>query len=317
MECPLCRHKCLNDVASLPLTYALADAAKQLFPDVLQRRRQELQEYEVNRSSFRIPLFFIPGEIFPPTKVVRLRVFEPRYLMMIEKIAKSGKGFGIQEHANSDVGALAKLHTVNRRPIGDMLILCNITSRYFIEEGTCRVEPDTQGLHTARVRTVKDEQIAQGGADSASDEEFAKALFRVLHSGFRQAINRMSMKNAVKFFHFNGQLPCAAEDLSYFAIAALHMPLELKYYCLRSVNLLERLRVIYVYADKLRWEAQRIKEGSHQPEQGQEQEEDPVVKAAYRSVINTPVNSIVDSASMITSDSILSFDEENNGLPLL
>eukprot|EP01138_Halocafeteria_seosinensis_P013739 gb/GECG01014030.1/.p1 GENE.gb/GECG01014030.1/~~gb/GECG01014030.1/.p1 ORF type:complete len:427 (+),score=33.48 gb/GECG01014030.1/:1-1281(+) len=310
MCCPLCRHECFTSVASLPLSYSLDHTVRKLFPKEVTNRKQEIERDNTHGESHRIPLFFISGDLFVPGQSIRLRVFEPRYLLMVERIMQTDKLFGLQESAEVSLGALVQLQDVSRRPGGDMIVLCTVKSRYYLDTTSVRVEADTYSLHTGNA-TVFDDVPLESPSNTDRGEGFGEQLFDILHRKFKDSIDKMDMRRSISFFHVNGHLPSSPEQFSFFAVGALNFPVHLKYRCAELVDPVERLRIVYAFVYTLCKMTKQLFNESGSPSI----EDTSVLVEAANTAQNLSASEILNEAAHVRPESLYPLDEVT--LPLV
>jgi len=128
-----------------------------------------------------VRLFVLGGYVLYPTRRDMLRVFEPRYRMMLKDYFERGTPFGIisghsDNNAGVRAGAVGTLAIVDGIQIqnsdGHAAVLLRGTRRFALEfDGV--VEPDTFGLVVARVKFFEDDC---GPVGSSLREQAVNAL---------------------------------------------------------------------------------------------------------------------------------------------
>jgi len=185
-----------------------------------------------------IPLFPLHAVLFPRTPL-SLRIFEERYLRMIDRCRDQERPFGIvliqggQEVGEAatphDVGTLAQIRTVS--PRGDQLFIeVEGTERFRLLDYAKGVEPYLIGT----AEGVKDTPY-----DPAIVIPLAVDVRHLFHAYFERLV-RMAGRAAPQY-----QLPNDAEDLS-FVIAAV----------MQQASLIERQRLLELTDTRSRLETE-------------------------------------------------------------
>jgi Lon protease-like protein len=130
MSCPICRHLLLNEKARL------------CFP------ADEILGLFILNPSF----FAVPGA------TVLLRVFEPRYLILIKRCISNGTVFGIQSGHNAKRGVLVSIRRYRELPEGHIIMEGLVVSRYVAADASTTPveEPETYGLYVMKSRVLSD-----------------------------------------------------------------------------------------------------------------------------------------------------------------
>mmetsp|Transcript_935 Transcript_935/g.1162 ORF Transcript_935/g.1162 Transcript_935/m.1162 type:complete len:438 (+) Transcript_935:47-1360(+) len=190
-ECPSCRAPCLAEAAGVATNVALQTFISQNYADLYEARKQECEaqrdsasgmggpssssgslgmavvpEPSVTLRTIRMPIFFLDLMSFPG-QPVSLFIFEPRYVLMINRILNGDRQFGIQPSTDPYcVGSVVLVSQV--RPVGGMgpggdqgtryVVQAKSVGRYRINEAeNLETEEGTGGLHYATVTTFDDD----------------------------------------------------------------------------------------------------------------------------------------------------------------
>eukprot|EP01138_Halocafeteria_seosinensis_P010788 gb/GECG01011018.1/.p1 GENE.gb/GECG01011018.1/~~gb/GECG01011018.1/.p1 ORF type:complete len:399 (+),score=50.61 gb/GECG01011018.1/:1-1197(+) len=259
--CPICRNVYFVEPNELPVTYAISQLVQTHFQEELEERRKEVQEEEKENNTKTVPLFFdkeTDGFYFPG-QPFGLRMFEPRYKTLVQRVALHTRVFGIQKSPESTQGVIASLEHVEEGVGGDYVIAGKITHRYNVEEGSLREEADTQGLHVARVLTFEDDHVPQEAdtQNSMPPLQLAKKLSDTIRSTFEDLRNKIGPHNAFRITRQLGNPPVQPTSMSLFGMAAFSLPSETRNYCFQSTDPLLRLKILYCFLAKLQEDKQK------------------------------------------------------------
>lgn len=157
--CPVCRTAFFGDVQRSNPSYTIMSLIETLVhPEELSERKSESVIDEVELSSSRLGLFFLPdcteGTLMPGNSI-QLSVWEPRYLILINRCLDSGMYFGIQSSNQSVGGVGMKIESVRRLLNNRMLITASAIMRYTVCAAP-ELEPNAMGLHYAHVSFFSD-----------------------------------------------------------------------------------------------------------------------------------------------------------------
>uniref|UniRef100_A0A7S2XUD8 RING-type domain-containing protein n=1 Tax=Fibrocapsa japonica TaxID=94617 RepID=A0A7S2XUD8_9STRA len=293
-ECPLCRAACLPGAASNAVNIALETFASSRLPKAWAARKQECEEEddedrqadaqaarvlsgrsqaspasaavpeEGSGVSHTVPLFLFPLQLVPHQPMI-FQFFEPRYVVMVERLLAGNRLFGLQPSASEDrdgpPGLLMMVEQCQQipGPHTRYVVQTKVASRYTIQDPSSIVEePGTMGLHYATVQPYDDIQ------DDASLSPRVKELS--LEAWDLTSTLLDSLPNHAKrmLLHMCGPLPSRGQHkrLSFWLASALRLregePLGL----LRTRDLEMRVRQVSGLLAK-RWEqAQRRSRGA-------------------------------------------------------
>lgn len=93
----------------------------QLYPAEHTVRLAEYEEDETDLTTMAVPLFVYEGIPFPGEPVM-LRLFEHRYIVMMDKCMEGIKKFGYQSAINDRIGVLIDVRDVGRTDNGHLLM---------------------------------------------------------------------------------------------------------------------------------------------------------------------------------------------------
>mmetsp|Transcript_1240 Transcript_1240/g.2024 ORF Transcript_1240/g.2024 Transcript_1240/m.2024 type:complete len:436 (-) Transcript_1240:573-1880(-) len=104
-QCPTCRNSYYFDIQELATSVTVKSIITLFFPEEYKRRREELEEAGIllpelgsfgssPSSSMVLPLFLLGCVVFPG-EVCEFFIFEPRYVLMLQRVMRSSRTFGI------------------------------------------------------------------------------------------------------------------------------------------------------------------------------------------------------------------------------
>jgi Lon protease-like protein len=148
----------------------------------------------VSGAAAELPLFPLRLVLFPGA-LLRLKVFEARYLDLVSRCLREGSGFGVvclreggevrgtETVRFEDAGTLARLDEVDAAQPGILHVRCTGTRRFELA-GTARQRDD--GLWVAPVRELPDDPVvAPAPAMHATVRALANAIGALAQQGTR------------------------------------------------------------------------------------------------------------------------------------
>lgn len=172
--CPMCRtilH--LEDPSAVPITNVLRTAIMHCFPDEYDIRRKETEADAPSAENAlnRLPLFPLNAVVFPMQRFP-MHIFEPRYRLMLRRILKGSRKFGLVafkrtsdgDSEMSDVGCVLEVTKAERFPDGRSLIQTVARERFKVKGrievdgyfvGRTEVYEDTEDTDNEEVREVE------------------------------------------------------------------------------------------------------------------------------------------------------------------
>jgi Lon protease-like protein len=174
--CPVCRVPAGPAAASGAPNRVISAIIRKRFPQLRADRDAEAAEERRRQAAapLRLPLFFLPDLLPFPGTPVELRVFEPRYLLMVQRLldGEGGGGGGARNFgmvrcgepgATGAIGVMLTIENVQRPPFGarmhmpSLLVSTRAEQRFRIVDPAPSVEEDTRGLTYAHVRLFSDD----------------------------------------------------------------------------------------------------------------------------------------------------------------
>lgn len=159
--CPMCRtilH--LEDPSAMPITNVLRTAIMHCFPDEYDIRRKETEADAPSAENAlnRLPLFPLNAVVFPMQRFP-MHIFEPRYRLMLRRILKGSRKFGLVAFKRTsdggsemcDVGCVLEVTKAERFPDGRSLIQTVARERFKVKG---RIEVD--GYYVGRTEVYED-----------------------------------------------------------------------------------------------------------------------------------------------------------------
>ena len=271
--CPVCRVPLGNGVASAVPNRVIAAIIHARFPAERAERDAEAEEERQRAAAtpMRLPLFFLPDLLPFPGTPVDLRVYEPRYLLMLQRLLDNDGGdasgparsFGMVRCAEPGeagaVGVLLSIERVQRPPLGVrmhapcLLVSTRAGQRFRILDAPApEEEGGTHGLVYASVKPFADEEVGdnevEGGGEPAFAEELSSARARVA-----AAVAALSGPQASELYARFGSLAphlAKAEALSMWLAAAVPSPsVAARVAMLETTSTAARLRAALGYGE--------------------------------------------------------------------
>lgn len=186
-NCPICRASCYVDTRGSQPNVLISTLTETLFKAELQSRPAEVALDEAELDLQRLGLFFLNEEQdrVMPGAPVRLQVFEPRYMLLMERCVDNGSCFGLQRNEDSRWGIAVKVESIHPLPGGRLLVEGNATTRYRLTEGARPIpEEGTHGLHYAATEMIADRRADRLPRDDPAWQKVSRsarvALQRIL-----------------------------------------------------------------------------------------------------------------------------------------
>lgn len=280
LHCPVCRRDLAMPplLASQPNNATLANLLDGLCPDlVAERRRASELEERGGHGPSSVPLFVCTlGFPFQPTF---LRIFEPRYKLMLRRAMETNRQFGMlmYNRYNEPQGELGNVHFYQ---YGTMLEIVQIQT---MSDGTSLIE--TTGLYKFRVKShdlldgylvgqverlddvgfVEEERIeAEETSVVLTDTEDVAAQInhmstQELFAASKDFVIRMQSRSAnwlqQRVLDINGQPPEEAAAFPYWFASVLPISEEEKYKLMGARTVRERLKITATWIRRI--ESQR------------------------------------------------------------
>jgi Lon protease-like protein len=282
--CPMCRAPCFIAVGDVVPNLLLARVIAARFPDELAARLPEVAADEAELDAQRLGLFLLKGTgtLFP-TAPLSLLVYEPRYLLLMQRCMNNNVPFGVQEDARAPCGVAVKIEGVQQMPGGRLLVTGAATARYKPASPPA-VEDGTFGLHYAPVQFLADEPLSsQPGplgaplegplllglsarsrallAGCAHDAHAATLLRNALATVTVRLVSSLSPGAFRSLAARHGAPPpptgpgSGPERWSYYASGLLALPPEARGRAFDTSNTLERLLLCYAFLEGCEAEA--------------------------------------------------------------
>jgi len=211
MACPICRNVLLNEKAQLGFPF---------------REDNMLGLFILNPSFFAVP-----------GSTVLLRVFEPRYLILVKRCIRDGTCFGLQAGFRSRRGVLIAIKRHRELPEGHIIMEGLVVARYEAFDGSCEPveEPDTFGLYRMRSRILVDRELSSG------DQETMLNLNRRADELLQERFNELSRYEKDVIGKICGSRPSSSSyEFSFWLLGALYSP-ESKADMLFNPNAVDRI----------------------------------------------------------------------------
>lgn len=278
-SCPMCRASCHLSIKDVVPNLLLCKVIESRFGDELRERIPEVAQDEAELDAQRLGLFFLKstgGQMFPHAPI-GLMVYEPRYLLLMQRCMNNSIAFGVQEDARSPGGVAVKIESVQQLAGGRLLVAGSAVSRYKLGAPP-EEEQGTYGLHYAPVQFLTDEPLSsQPGPLSVSVDspsffglsDRSKTLLRACAHDANAAtllrnamasttVRLISSLSASAFRAINaryGTPPPASgigsspERWSYYLSDILGLPAEAKARAFDTRSTLERLLLCYSFLE--------------------------------------------------------------------
>jgi Ring finger domain len=209
MACPICRQLLLNERARL------------CFPD-----SKMLGLFILNPSFFAVP-----------GSTVLLRVFEPRYLILIKRCIETDTLFGLQAGFKARRGVLIAIRRHRELPEGHIIMEGMAVARYeaFDDHSSPLEEPDTFGLYRMKSKIVCDQEMRV-------ETEEALVLSKRADELLKKRLDELSRYDKEVINRICGTIPSPSTyEFSFWLLGALHST-EPKAHVLFSTSVTERLK---------------------------------------------------------------------------
>jgi len=215
--CPVCRANCHVNCKTQQPNVVLVNLIQKFFAAEYEARREEIEE-ETQQLSHTHPMFFY-NEFKFPGSVMRLRLFEPRYKIMIRRVIESDQKFIYLPSFNgyrAEEGQIGLLGTVTRCAFDDMgcaNLAMDLRTRIVVKNSW--VEQGTGNLHFCEYTILEDEP-SQASEESAC---LVQSVSNTIRTQMRGSIHRMNMPPAENLDQviwwlsdlFKGNLPQAVK----------------------------------------------------------------------------------------------------------
>ena len=154
--CPMCRASCFLRAGDATPSFLLSAVIASLYGEELAARLPEVASDEAELDAQRLGLFFLSGVggLLPHTPL-SLVVYEPRYLLLMQRCMNNAVLFGAQEGASARRGCAMRIESVQQLPRGRLLVAATAISRYTLTEAPAE-EEGAYGLCYAPVRLLSD-----------------------------------------------------------------------------------------------------------------------------------------------------------------
>ena len=280
--CPLCRGACRLNASEVRPNLLITKVIAERFASELADRAREAaaDEDELNRQ--RLGLFLLPdtgGRLFLfPGAPITLRVWEPRYLTLIQQCLENRAEFGIQPDAGTMFGAAMRIVDAGpghgRGP--SLIVRAVVHSRYRCLTRPVLPEGDFGLVVAPLVEYIEDAPLEDGAA--AGDAEAVSALLDSLPVAAQRALRGASRgaqaqalvgacaatvvrllasvggrAEALMAEHGPHPPPTAsvagggAQRWSFYLADVLALPLEATLRCFNTASTLERLLICYAF----------------------------------------------------------------------
>jgi hypothetical protein len=162
--CPTCRAPCLSEALQAPVNVTLQKVVSMVFPAEYAQRIEEARQDEATVLSQRLGLFFLLEQFRIWTQTpIKLVVYEPRYLLLMQRCMETNAPFGICDGPMSTHGIMVRIQSVNRLPHGRLMVDAIAGSRFRLAAApgsAPQEEPNTHGLHYATIEPYDDQELS-------------------------------------------------------------------------------------------------------------------------------------------------------------
>jgi len=244
-KCPSCRAICHVSAEDANENIMLKAIAKQCNPILYTQRENEIEIEKKNWKKL-LPIFYYNMTMFPG-ETLSLHLFEPRYKLMMRRIADSSRSFAYVPNFVSyaatvgDLALIAEVKELEFLADGRCLLEATLRGRYKIVDHY--VEEGTQGLHFCRLDPLHDTPVT--GSDLTTLHGLSERA-RVYSSMALQGdvLSRVTqLYGPPPLPPLSLSLSLSYEAFSIWLTAVCPFPNAQKFHLLRSVNTLDRIRV--------------------------------------------------------------------------
>lgn len=188
--CPVCRANCHVNCKTQQPNVVLVNLIQKFFPEKYEERRAETEQ-EIEQLSHTHPIFFYNDFKFPGS-TMGLRLFEPRYKIMIRRVIESDQKFIYLPSFNgyqAEEGQIGLLGTVTHCEFDDMgcaNLSMDLRQRIVVQNSW--VEQGTGDLHFCEYKLLEDEP-------SEPSEESR----RIIQGMFNAIATQLVLPNSLEF----------------------------------------------------------------------------------------------------------------------
>ena len=199
-RCPVCRMPCLLSLSNPPVNVVIQNMLERQFPQEYSERRQEMlsEMDELRRSHIghEVPVLVLKEALYVPGMLIRLRLFEPRYIEMAQEATQADRSFSILSiHRSEAVGFVCELRDVGVERYRRELMVTLFVQKRFV----CR-EVHEQGSQAIPVESI-DDRVFKGQrvvyclpevlVDIPDDDELGEQVMECTHF-LREAVRKLS-----------------------------------------------------------------------------------------------------------------------------
>jgi hypothetical protein len=172
--CPLCRAPCHLKADAVCPPLVLLHALRASYGAEYASRGEEVAAEAEEAKHERLGLFFLHFRRGPPQpgQPFELLVFEPRYLLLMQRCVENGLMFGLQDGAEARCGVTARVRETRPLPRGRLLVTGAVGARYRTLAPHATPADGDYGLHYAPIYFVEDEApealVGVGGAEAVA-----------------------------------------------------------------------------------------------------------------------------------------------------
>lgn len=198
--CPMCRTAMhIDSVADTSVNMSMQDAIESTYPELYAERRRETLRDSIDhiRSMRRLPVFPLDIVCFPSQKFP-MHIFEHRYRLMLKRVMRGSRKFGIVhtafDAANSDAdnNDSVRIHTV-----GDLCkigCVVEIMKTHILQDGRSLISLKALERFEIQSYSLLDEYIIADARiihdDDASDHSSSSSSLQTTSSGDAPANDR-------------------------------------------------------------------------------------------------------------------------------
>mmetsp|Transcript_7410 Transcript_7410/g.11070 ORF Transcript_7410/g.11070 Transcript_7410/m.11070 type:complete len:309 (-) Transcript_7410:318-1244(-) len=231
-KCPECRAVCYSNAEDQPENVMLGQIVRCIYPEIYNERLNE-SKLEKSKLLATHPIFYYNLTLFPG-QILKLCLFEKRYLLMIKRILNTTRKFAYVPNYSSyeakkgDVAIIAEIKDCTFDQCGHCYITAHLMKRYIITDHF--IEEDTHGLHYCEIKPLEDEPPSK--EDGSRVDKLLKQLFECVKIMFEHEITNQ---------HTDVPTLGQREKMSLFIAGILPPITTKKHELLTSTNTLKRL----------------------------------------------------------------------------
>jgi hypothetical protein len=217
-SCPVCRASCHTNSTARHVNTIIDQAMLLAIPPALLLARAR-PDAPASPATLKIPLFILQPSLFmTPGQAIYLRVFEPRYRLLMQRCVEHGTRFGLQAGYHAGRGVLVRVDNLQQTPGGDLIMAGMIEGRYqaLTPATSPEQEPHTHGLNVLESMLVEDEP--------AGDQQELRALANTARAAIAARFAALEQSSIDGLRSQHGEIPASPAQLSFWLLNAISMP---------------------------------------------------------------------------------------------